>query len=75
MTALPWRPIAELPVAPHWERWFLFGGGQAPAIRFFSPPNDTEKVFWPQFSGRWTDGIGEHGRLEDFTHFIEITPP
>lgn len=70
MSALPWRPIGELPVSPGAGRMFLMIDKNNPWFLFVL---ECDQVRWSDSEGCYAEGHAEV--LSDFTHFIEITPP
>lgn len=72
MSALPWRPIAELPVAPEYERRFVVCRGKMYELVYWLGGNGWALWIEPYDEGdSWSDA----NLREFFTHFIEITPP
>jgi hypothetical protein len=65
--SLPWKPIAELPVAPDLGREFLCTGRKT----------GSEVLKWSDARGHWlsSGGFVFCGNPGSFTHFIEVTPP
>lgn len=66
---LPWKPIAELPVAPEFIRIFVIFDADSP---------EAKMLRWERNAAEWQDeleGIKDHVIRRGFTHFIEITPP
>lgn len=69
MSALPWRPIAEFPVCPPCDSEFLLidSDRECEAI-----------VVWKSDGTLWEteyEYCTDSALREDYTHFIEITPP
>lgn len=66
---LPWRPVAQLPCQPNPDREFLITG---------YADGGSAVVQWDSVRGHWRSGseglFDDHVR-EDFTHFLEVTPP
>jgi hypothetical protein len=63
---LPWKPIAELPVAPDEDTDFAFGA------------KDCRPSIARWIDDRWHFDVFHATRksvMDSFTHFIEITPP